>query len=245
MTDVIENAELAEAQAAQPEQAQAEKPAKTEKAVKQPVPCACRSFEVVDESGNEPSAFTTECESTTLRTFAQGHDARLVSFLVQGEFDGLKVYRTIDGVRYLYEGAAHAAGSVSQPLANKADAALVRLNDAKKVRDEREAKRTEAREAKAAEKAQAKAAREAEKASKAAEKAAAKPQTTGPREVGATVVPGSQEGQAVSNGQVTIKIGRHEYVGSLSEDGKTVSYLNAQGEEQTRETESVRILTRG
>lgn len=230
-------------------EAPAEKPAKQKAA---PKPCFCSRFLLVDESdGDNPAEFDTDCSATTMRSFAQGHDARLVSFLVQGEFDGLKVHENRDGVRYQYDGAAHAVGTISQALADKADAAISRLRVAADAKKAREAERTATRDAKAAEAKKAKETKDAEKAAakaaKEAEKANKPAKATAPREVGATVVEGSQEG---GNGGFTkIKVGRGEYdaVASEVDNGeggtKTVyTYRNLQGVEETRDADLVRVL---
>lgn len=232
----------------------AEEPAKAEKVKAKPLPCACSRFLLADEKdvkeGEEVPLFDTECSAKTMRTFAQGHDARLVSFLVNGEVDGLSVRENRGGVVYMYDNAAHAASSISEALGGKAEAAIARLKAAQAVKDERVAKQDEARAAKAAEKLAAKQTKDAEKATKAAAAAEAKAaKAAAPREVAAKVVDGSQEGDAPTEGLIRIKVGRGEYEASVSEvdngEGGTkqvVTYLNLRGEEETRDLDLVRVL---
>lgn len=249
-TETTVNDELKEADAALPTE-----PEKAPKVVKQPVPCACSRFLLADErelkEDEEPPLFDTECKSTTMSTFAQGHDARLVSFLVQGEFDGLTALEDRGGVRLRYDSAAHAAGSISEALAGKADAAIIRLHAAQKIKEGKLAARVAVREAKAAEKLQAKQVREANAAAAKAAKEADKPvKSAAPKKVAAKVVDGSQEGgDGPADGFIKIKVGRGEYDAIASEvdngEGgtKTVyTYRNLQGEEETRDADTVRVL---
>ena len=230
---------------------------KAPKVVKQPEPCACSRFLLADvagaSEGEEPALFDTECSSTTLRVFAQGHDARLVSFLVSGEIDGLQARENRNGVVYTYDNAAHAAGSISGALGAKAEAAVARLKAAQQLKDERKAKQDDARTLKAAEKAAKKEAADQAKAEKkAAAEAEKAAKAAAPREVGAKVVPGSQEGDAVTGDPslIKIKVGRGEYDAVVSEvdngDGGTkqvVTYRNLRGEEETRDLDLVRVLS--
>jgi hypothetical protein len=57
------------------------------------VPCACAGFVAVDLLGAKR---TTGCVSTTKRTFAPGHDARLKGFLIRAGAEGLLI-RTPEG----------------------------------------------------------------------------------------------------------------------------------------------------
>jgi hypothetical protein len=126
---------------------------KTAPAPKSLKPCSCRRFEVGTFDADQPDApsWTTDCDRSTHRLFAQGHDAKLVGFLVRGQLDGYEVRSTEGGVSVTYPDAVAAAGTISGALAAKA--------------------RNMLRVAK--EKADAKAQREAEKATKKAEKQAA------------------------------------------------------------------------
>ncbi|MFF5214805.1 hypothetical protein [Micromonospora sp. NPDC000442] len=88
-----------------------------------PKPCRCSTFEVGE-------AFeTTGCDRQTARLFAQGHDAKLVSFLVRAELDGKDIHWGREtGV--LYSGdAVTAAQSVSLALAAKAGAMLAKAQE--------------------------------------------------------------------------------------------------------------------
>ncbi len=121
--------------------------------------CACRSFEFgsYDPDTEQDDTYTTECNQTTTRVFAQGHDAKLVGFLVRAELAGEEISLIDGGMRTSF-GAVTAARAISEALAAKAQAQL----DAAKAR----LAKTAAREA-------AKAARKSAKA--AAPKAEAKP----------------------------------------------------------------------
>jgi hypothetical protein len=124
--------------------------------------CACRSFEFgsYDPDTEQDDTYTTGCKQTTTRVFAQGHDAKLVGFLVRAQLAGEEISR-IDGGRVSFADAVTAANTISEPLALKAQAQL----DAAKARIAKKA----AREA-------AKAARKSAKA--AAPAAPAKPEPT-------------------------------------------------------------------
>lgn len=236
------------------------------KAKPEPHPCLCSQFavgeDIEDENGQlTRNEFTTECDRTTQSTFAQGHDARLVSFLVSGELDGYLIYRADGEGQVTFTGAGHAAASISEALGAKADKALLneraKLSAKQAKREEREGKRAEqaqaraeAKAARAAEAAARKAAKEQEKADKKAAAAARKAEAAGPREVGAEVVEGSLEGDAprvVEAGEgerlITIKVGRFTTEAVLKADGVTVEFIDAKGELNTRHIDNVRVLT--
>lgn len=65
---------------------------------KQPTACKCSEFwagnTLTGEGGDVivKDERTTGCDAVTSKTFAQGHDAKLVSFLVAAELDGLEVH---------------------------------------------------------------------------------------------------------------------------------------------------------
>jgi hypothetical protein len=84
------------------------------------VRCICSSFEFgtygPDGSAESYEATTTECGQSTWGLFAQGHDAKLVGFLVRAELAGMEIRR--QGVSF--RDAEHAAGSISAALAAKA-----------------------------------------------------------------------------------------------------------------------------
>lgn len=221
------------------EEAKPEKP-KREKKVVEPKPCLCAVFMLLDKE-DEDATFTTECESTTLSTFTQGHDARLVSFLVRGQLDGYSIVRTDGegGSLVAYTDAGHAAASVSAPLGEKADKALVNATerDAKKAQAKIES--AERREAKKAETA---AKKEAEKANKATE----------PKAVAARVAKGSETGDAKpkptrpepEEGEeaVVIKVGRNEIPATLNAEKTEVRWVDATGKPQVRPADTVRVL---
>lgn len=245
--------------------APAEKPKREKKAPAVPRNCLCQLFQVGEdiEVDGQPdrTIFTTECTQTTLRNFAQGHDARLVSFLVKGAVDGYTIWKEDGGMLHTFPGPVEAAASISEPLGVKAEKAytnaksrLTAVADRKAARDKVKADRIAAKEKAKEEKAKAKAVADAAKA-------AAKPNTTvppvPPREVPVAVVPGSDTG-AVSDPDttgateptelepgekvVTIKVGRNEIQATMSADGRTVSWRNAAGEYKERAADTVRVL---
>lgn len=121
-------------------------PAKTAKMLKA---CRCSTFEVGEfDAEKDGVEFGTECSRQTNRLFAQGHDAKLVSFLVNGELDGYEIRTAQGGVAITFPGAVAAASSVSEALGVKAAAMLANRKakaEAKATRQaERAAKKTQA-----------------------------------------------------------------------------------------------------
>lgn len=114
--------------------------------------CACQSFEFGEFDGENESAvsYHTQCGQTTTRIFAQGHDAKLVGFLVRAELAAEEIRQNQGGVVYTFPGAVAAAGAISSALAAKTQAQL----DAAKARlakaAAREASKAARRSAKAA-----------------------------------------------------------------------------------------------
>lgn len=98
--------------------------------------CSCRLFEAgrrVDVAGGDVDfidVVTTGCKASTTRLFAQGHDAKLVSFLVAAEMDGLEIALVDQGSSWAR--AEDAARTISDALAVKA-ADMVRGAVAKAV----------------------------------------------------------------------------------------------------------------
>lgn len=132
------------------------------------VTCKCRDFEAhVMVDGSDPDTTeieTTGCDRQTNRLFAQGHDAKLVSFLVAAELAGHGIaWGRATGVLHTGD-AVLAARQISDALAAKTQKALN----------------------KAEEKAIARQARQDTKARVAAEKKTAKAKA--PREVPVQVV---------------------------------------------------------
>lgn len=247
MTDVVTEQETELTVAPEPEIGIAPEP---EKAKREPKPkaeprrCLCSTFEIgrFDETVGTPDEeiFNTGCSGTTFSTFAQGHDARLVGFLVSGYFDGYEIRQVTDGgtVRS-FAIPAEAAAVASDALGVKAAKATIRRAEI----DQKKAERTTLKDAARAEKADAKAAEKAQKAElklqakaeKAALKAGAPPR--------AEVVAGSQEGDVPTPavGHARVKIGRWEYDATINEDG-SASYLDGAGTEQTVERDGYRLL---
>lgn len=205
-----------------PEAKTDEKPAKP---VVQSSKCLCSTFQIVDPADKD-NVFEPECGQTTKSKFAQGHDAKLVSFLVGGYIDGYGIQRIADGKPVLFQTPADAVRPVSEPLAKKAEAATenakAKAAAKKAAKDDRETKKA----ARLQEAADRKAAAEKAKADK---KAAAPAKNTG------EVVAGSREGDEtqLEFGQQIIKVGKFEYVATVGEDG-SVTYIDGAGETQVR-----------
>jgi uncharacterized protein with WD repeat len=101
--------------------------------------CRCSLFEVGEfDAEKDGPSFTTECDRQTNRLFAQGHDARLVSFLVKGQLDGYTI-RSTGGVTF--PDAIAAAKSISDALAIKAATMLANAEAKAKAKAEREAEK--------------------------------------------------------------------------------------------------------
>lgn len=134
--------------------------ATTQKARRQLKRCACSDFEVgittdgPDGPGSEPQVTieTTGCNRQTKLTFAQGHDAKLVSFLVKAELERKEIrWGRAGGTLISTDEAVGALRHISDALAIKAEKALVAALDKKVARETREqakAKRRQEREAK-------------------------------------------------------------------------------------------------
>ncbi len=238
-TETVEQTEAptVEAEETKTEAPAEEKPAKAPK-VDPTKNCLCSSYEITDtkdESGE--STFTTGCEQTTKRTFAQGHDARLVSFLVDGHFDGYTLRQAQgDGTFVTYASPVEAVAGVSEPLRLKAEKAVANRSE----RDAKKAKAVADREA-------AKAAKKAEKEKKAAEaKAAKEAAKNAPKDDKAKVVEGSQEGDAVpvdlTEGTHTIKVGRRTFENAVIDGDGTARYLDGEGNEQTVVQDGYRLI---
>jgi hypothetical protein len=94
--------------------------------------CECSNWEFgsYGPSGSAESfqSTGTGCQAMTHRVFAQGHDAKLVGFMVRADTDGLEISKTTGGVKHTFPGAVDAAASISQALAMKAEVQLVAQN---------------------------------------------------------------------------------------------------------------------
>lgn len=181
--------------------------------------CLCQSYEVYDPT-DESAVFATGCVQTTGSTFAQGHDARLVSFLVTGVADGYKIRQLVTGEDGKTETVDHdtpadAVLQASVKLAEKANKATLNA------------------QAKVAGAAERKAAREKAKADRIAAKAKAKADAK-PAEV--TAGPGSEvpvgDQTPLGDGEVRIKVGRWEYNAQLDED-QNATYTDGKGAVKT------------
>jgi hypothetical protein len=110
-------------------------------------PCACSLFEVGEFDAEKDGAeFTTGCDRQTKSLFAQGHDAKLVGFLVRGHLDGYEIRTVQGGMSITFGGPVEAAANVSEALSRKAKGML----DVAAKKAEQKAEREKAREAKKA-----------------------------------------------------------------------------------------------
>lgn len=220
--------------------AEAEKPAKI---VKQPHRCLCQSFEVgnfdpAKEGTEDEEIFSTGCTQTTMSTFAQGHDARLVSFLVDGHFDGYTLRQVVNGVSQTFATPADAAAQGSDALRLKAEKATANRQEKVTATEAKKAERERVKAEKDQAKADAKAAREKEKENAKAAKA------NEPKSTGAAVAAGSREGEPITGpeGTTRIKVGRWEFDAVIGENG-AASYTDGKGEAQLVERDGYRVLT--
>lgn len=120
--------------------------------------CLCQSFEFghttdIAETGDvDFEGYTTECTQSTTRIFAQGHDAKLVGFLVRAELGGEEIHMLQGGVNHVFGSAVNAAGTVSAALAAKAqaqlDAARARIAKKELAEATKKARRSERKAAK-------------------------------------------------------------------------------------------------
>jgi hypothetical protein len=203
-------------------EAPAEKPAK---AVPAPRACICSRFEIGSDGARE----TTGCRQESIRGFAQGHDAKLASFLVTAYAENQEIREnTPEGTK------VHAT-----PSAAVADVSAALQTKVERMTENAVSKR-DARLAREAARAQAKAEREAEAQRKKDEREAKKNEAKPPREVGAKVA----EGTVVSDGPSRfsiIKVGRHEYEADIDPNTKVATYRDQEGVEQTREEGAYRL----
>lgn len=96
--------------------------------------CLCSTFAFgsygEDGSAESYTDYTTGCGETTTRTFAMGHDAKLVGYMVRAEMSGEEIAQVDGGMRTTFADAIHAAAAISDALAAKTAAQL----DAAKAR---------------------------------------------------------------------------------------------------------------
>lgn len=110
--------------------------------------CKCRDFwaefdVATDENGAQVSERreTTGCERQTNRLFAQGHDAKLVSFLVKWEIEGGEIYYGRMTSERIGTDATGAARTISEALEGKTERALVKAMDKAIARLDRQTRR--------------------------------------------------------------------------------------------------------
>jgi hypothetical protein len=114
-------------------------------------PCTCSLFEVGEEfeTDGQPdrSIFTTNCDRKTNNRFAQGHDAKLVGFLVRAHLDGQTIWQQDGGILITFGGPVEAAGAVSASLAAKAEKMLATAAKKAEAKAVREAAKTAKKDA--------------------------------------------------------------------------------------------------
>ncbi len=111
------------------------------------VRCYCSNFEFITDETTvngqpEIESYTTNCTQATTRVFAQGHDAKLVGFLVRAELAGEEIRINNGGVVHSWGNAVLAALAISEPLAAKAQAQLDAARARIAKREAREAAKT-------------------------------------------------------------------------------------------------------
>lgn len=177
-------------------------------------PCTCRNFEAgtrVDVAGGDVDFInvrTTGCKASTTRLFAQGHDAKLVSFLVQAELDNLEIALTGQGSSW--GRAQDAAFTVSLALSEKA------------------AKMIETARAKQAAKA-SKPARE----SRAFRTGAARTQTPETTPTARMIRTEAEVKPEAKQVPARIKVGRWTYDATINSENGDATYTRKLGGEQT------------
>jgi hypothetical protein len=95
--------------------------------------CACSAFFAIEKDSltdkTDARIYGTGCSRQTNNLFAQGHDAKLVSFLVRADLASDEIRWTNGGVDHIQKGATEAARMVSGALADKAERALINALD--------------------------------------------------------------------------------------------------------------------
>lgn len=86
--------------------------------------CECSLWEF-DLDVDRDDDYNTGCTAMTHRTFAQGHDAKLVGFMVRADLAGHDISRRDGGMLTTFGGAVDAASKVSTALALKAEVQMV------------------------------------------------------------------------------------------------------------------------
>lgn len=189
------------------------------------MPCECQRFEIEIWTGDVPEGadpgnyveYTgTGCQSTTTRTFAPGHDAKLKSLLIQAGMNSDSVRRGDGGLVILGDAVTMAgaygfetqvASGIQRAIAKRA------ASYAKKLA------KSQAREAR-------EALKEAAKLAKAAAKAADQPVEVAPL-----------------IGQVSIKVGRWTYKAIINPADNSAEYTSSNGATKVAEEGKYAIVT--
>lgn len=206
-------------------------------AAKKLTPCACSNFEahVAPTTGNvetdiaeDITILTTNCPRQTHNTFAQGHDAKLVSFLVQWDLAGYEIHSGRNsGVLRSHDSAETAGYAISAALGEKAARAIESA--------QAKALRKEVREAEKAERRANKPARVKKADSVIAQLANADedPHTADELESLATELDEVIE-EAAATKTTQVKVGRWFYDATIDEAGNA-TYTNSAGSQITVE----------
>lgn len=206
-------------------------------AAKKLTPCYCSNFEahVAPTTGNvetdiaeDITILTTNCPRQTHNTFAQGHDAKLVSFLVQWDLAGYEIHSGRNsGVLRSHDSAETAGYAISAALGEKAARAIESA--------QAKALRKEVREAEKAERRANKPARVKKADSVIAQLANADedPHTADELESLATELDEVIE-EAAATKTTQVKVGRWFYDATIDEAGNA-TYTNSAGSQITVE----------
>jgi hypothetical protein len=187
-------------------------------------PCECSNWDF-DLDVDRDDDYNTGCKATTIRVFAQGHDAKLVGFMVRAELAGHEISRRSGGMLVTYGGAVDAASKISEALAAKAEAQLAaaraRANKNKTARTQTKGDKADAIKARQAE---------------AEAELLAKP-VIAPREVPVKVTEVTHPAPVVEVVEATtelasIKVGRWHYTARIEANGDA-TYSNKLGVKKT------------
>lgn len=114
-------------------------------------PCECSFYEALDEGqlteanleSGDYDVFSTGCISTTKKTFAPGHDAKLKGYLIRWHMQGLEIRRNEGGVAISTDAATAAA---RYEFGHMVVAGIAKAEEKAKAAAERKAARRVSRE---------------------------------------------------------------------------------------------------